>query len=55
MRDGWIKVACASPKITVADVRANVREICKIEDQKEVEQLKEMYFVNKKTYEGFIE
>ena len=30
MRNGFIKVACATPKIKVCDVKHNVREITKL-------------------------
>lgn len=33
MKDGFVKVACATPKIRVADVSYNVKEICRLMDE----------------------
>ena len=30
MRDGFIKVAAVTPKVRVADVKANEEELCKL-------------------------
>ena len=35
MRQGFIKVAALTPKVTVADTQANRKEICRLMDRSE--------------------
>jgi len=44
MRQGFIKVAALTPKVTVADTQANRKEICRLMDEAEAKGAKILVF-----------
>ena len=46
MRQGFIKVAALTPKVTVADTQANRKEICRLMDEAEARVPRYWYFRN---------